>query len=57
MTVKELIDILKQRITKCQRQIAFFESQGNGGSCISLNGKIQAYNEVIKDLQTLNLHP
>jgi len=45
-----LIEKYKCRIAVLQRKQKTFESRGQGGVCISLQGEIQAYNVVIIDL-------
>jgi len=52
-TIRELIDKYKNRISGLQKSILKYEALGRGGMCISLNGAIQAYNAVIKDLQKI----
>lgn len=48
-----LIDKYKKRIESLQKKQKYFENTGRAGACISLQGEIQAYNAVIKDLTTL----
>jgi len=54
--IKELIDKYKNRISGLQKSILKYEKIGKRGMCISLNGAIQAYNAVIKDLQKIDSH-
>lgn len=49
---KVWIEKYKKRIAELSRQIKLYESTGRGGACINITGKIEAYNAVIKDLQS-----
>ena len=46
-----LITKYKDRIAALQRRQKYYESKGRGGACIAIQGEIQAYNVVIKDLE------
>lgn len=48
-----LIELYKRCITQKQKQMSIFERTSRSGACISLQGEIQAYNAIIKDLQNL----
>ena len=48
-----LIDNYKNKIASLQKKQKHFESLGLAGAWISVQGEIQAYNAVIKDLTTL----
>lgn len=52
--MNSLIEKYKLKISECQRKQKYYESTGRGGMCVQLNGKIQAYNEVISDLKDLS---
>ena len=51
--VINLIDKYRSRIAVLQHKQKTYESKGQGGVCISLQGEIQAYNAVISDLNKL----
>jgi hypothetical protein len=48
-----LIDKYRSRIAVLQQKQKTYQSKGQGGACISLQGEIQAYNAVISDLNKL----
>jgi hypothetical protein len=54
MKIKELIEKYKSRIAVLQQKQKRYEALNLGGACVSLQGEIQAYNAVIKDLNKLN---
>lgn len=49
--MEKLILKYKAKIIKLQKKQKYFESTGRGGACINIQGEIQAYNAVIKDLE------
>ena len=51
--VINLINKYKSKIVVLQQKQKTYESKGQGGACISLQGEIQAYNAVIADLNKL----
>ena len=48
-----LINTYKDKIAALQKSQKYYNSTGRCGACISIQGEIQAYNAVIKDLQKL----
>ena len=46
-----LINKYKKVIANLTKQRNWHELKGQGGACINITGKIEAYNAVIKDLQ------
>ena len=46
----KLIKDYKSKITTLQKAQQQYEKTGRGGACITIQGSIQTYNAVIKDL-------
>ena len=49
----DLITKYKNKIADLQRKQKVYEASGRAGACISLQGEIQAYNSIIKDLERI----
>lgn len=46
----EIIENCKEKISKTQKKIKYYETMGKAGMCLNLTGKIQAYNEIISEI-------
>jgi len=51
--IEEIIDKYKKLIPKLQKKQDFYEATNRSGACIAIQGEIQAYNAVIKDLKEI----
>jgi hypothetical protein len=51
--IEKLIQLYRKRVADLQKKQTYYENTNRGGACISLQGEIQAYNVILKDLRQI----